>query len=367
MPVPLIAAIATPFAGAAANKLLGPKKATAAVPQDLQPLRQQQIQLLTWLTGGVPRPAHLGPSTVQPPQQLASGGPVMGPGGPMADQVPAMLSNGETVMNAGATQMMGPEMLALMNALGIQHMALGGPVQAGGSGLLRRGPYAGVVKQPEVTPTAPAEPWNPDQRMKVYFGNYGVPTNPLQNTAATSANRMLTQQSPEMRAFEASQSASGAIPFDNTQFLQGMLGQNPALAVQQLLQPQFEQSLAQANQTGGRFGSGNALMRGQAVGMNQATLAQLLGQGVNQQLTAAGQLGQQAQASRLSQLQGLGLMGQLAGQAGGADRANIGQAFGIGQQLAGQSDLETQRRLQLLLSLLGQTTSATLNQPTMLT
>ena len=359
---PVVAALAAPFASAAASSLLGPKSAKAAVPKDLAPLRRQQIELLSWLTGsGAARPHGLGASTVGIPQQLATGGQVQGPGGPTSDDVPALLSNGEHVMNAGAVKLLGPELLELFNALGIQQMAAGGPV--GGENM---NDYIQRVQGGRELNKTPQPNWNPQNRLEQYFGNFGVPVNRYQNTAATSANRMLTQQSPEMRAFESAQNAGGGGPIENEGFLRGMLGQNPALQIQQLLQPQFEQNLSLANQTGGRFGSGNALMRGQAVASNQANLAQMLGQGVNQQLSAAGMLGQQAQQSRLAQLQQMGLVGQLAGQAGNADRANIGQNFEIGTALAGQGDIETQRRLQLLLSLLGSTTSATLNQPTVL-
>ena len=363
-------------------------------------------------------------------------------------------------------------------------------------------------------------------RLNTVFGPLSSGINPLQNSAANSANRMLTQQSPEQRALEASQpflnqtglnpgatnrlqqgaTQSGLNPGSNNfysqllggqpnlgpggdvesilgaigqsggfgggpgsilqslsqlgagqgmgggasgneGFLQSLMAQNPAIANQALLQPQFERSLQMANQQGGRFGSANALLRSNAVTDQQAQLAQMLGQGTNQQLQGAGLLGQQAQANRAltlqSQLQALGLGGnlmqnqvanrlgaagqlggfrqqgataglqaqlqgagaqqgfnlqdigqqlaaagqlgnqglqgqqnilqgqqlggQLAGQAGNAERANVGQAFGIGQGIAGQQDLDNQRRIQLIMGLLGQAQGATFNQPTQVT
>lgn len=45
----------------------------------------------------------------------APGGPVQGPGGPMADAVPANLSNGEFVIQQAAAQILGPEILQMLN------------------------------------------------------------------------------------------------------------------------------------------------------------------------------------------------------------------------------------------------------------
>jgi hypothetical protein len=75
-------------------------------------------------------------------------------------------------------------------------------------------------------------------------------------------------------------------------------------------------------------------------------------------------LGQQAQNQRSDLLNRLGLLGQLGASAGAGQRANVQQGFDIGTSIAAQNDLETQRRLQLLLAMLGQSQSASFNQPT---
>lgn len=98
--------------------------------------------------------------------------------------------------------------------------------------------------------------------------------------------------------------------------------------------PQFEQDIALANQQGGRFGSANAILRGEAL----RNLYNLRNQ-------TAGTLG---------------LLSQGAGQ---ANRGLAGQAFGVGQQQAQQMDIETQRRLQILMQLLGVGQQATFNVP----
>lgn len=98
--------------------------------------------------------------------------------------------------------------------------------------------------------------------------------------------------------------------------------------------PQFEQDLSLANQQGGRFGSANAILRGEAF----RNLYNLRNQ-------TAGTLGMLSQA------------------AGGANRGLAGQAFGVGQQQAQQGDIETQRRLQILMQLLGVGQQTAFNVP----
>lgn len=145
---------------------------------------------------------------------------------------------------------------------------------------------------------------NPLDRLQSFFGTLGVPQSGLQRQGADAIGQMLNQPTPEQRALDISLPA-----------LQAMLtGQGP----------QFERDIAMANQQGGRFGSANAIMRGEAF----RNLFNLRNQ------TA-------------------GTLGMLAGGAGAANRGLAGQAFGVGQQQAGQADVETQRRLQLLMQLLG--------------
>lgn len=477
MPAPLIAAIAAPLAGGLAGKVFGPKQAktTAAVPQDLQGLRGNMTGLLQYLLGFGGPPAGL-----------------QGPGQPT--------SLGPRAQGPGVTRFGGP----------MVNFGEGGPNVGpnGPAGLGGQGPTPGG--QNPIT-----------DRIQGFFGQLGQPFNNLQNTAAGSANRMLTQQSPEQRALEsafpflqqtgvnpqaqnrlqqgATQSginpgvqnfyggllgnrpdlgpggdvesilgtlgqtgginattgpgsnimnqinalARGGGASGNEGFLQGMLGQNPALGVDQLLQPVLQKNLALADQAGGRFGSANALMRSDALGQYNADLANRLQQGVGQQLSAAGLLGQQAQAQRAAQLQALGLggnlmsdaarnqltaagqlggfrqqgaisglqgqlqgagamgqmglqdigqqlgaagqlgqlglagqqnllqgagvMGNLAQGAGGAERQNLLNAWNIGSGQAQQADVENQRRLSILLSLLNPAFGAAFNVPTQTT
>lgn len=145
---------------------------------------------------------------------------------------------------------------------------------------------------------------NPLDRLQSFFGSLGSPQTDLQRQGGDALGAMLRQPTPEQRAFDIS------LPQ-----LQSMLTGTG---------PQFEQDLALANQQGGRFGSANAILRGEAL----RNLYNLRNQ------TA-------------------GTLGMLAGGAGQANRGLAGQAFGVGQQQAQQADIETQRRLQLLMQLLG--------------
>lgn len=131
---------------------------------------------------------------------------------------------------------------------------------------------------------------------------------------ADALGNMLRQPTPEQRALDTSLPA-----------LQSMLTGTG---------PQFEQDLSLANQQGGRFGSSNALLRGEAF-RNLYNL-------------------------RNQVAQTIGLLGQGAGQ---ANRGLATQAFGVGQQQAQQGDLETQRRIQVLMQLLGAGQQAAFNVP----
>jgi hypothetical protein len=125
---------------------------------------------------------------------------------------------------------------------------------------------------------------------------------------------MLRQPTPEQRALDISLPA-----------LQAMLTGTG---------PQFDQDLNAANQAGGRFSSANALLRGEAF--------------------------RNLYNMRTQVAQTLGLLGQGAGQ---ANRGLAGQAFNVGQQQAGQADIETQRRLQILMQLLGVGQQTAFNVP----
>lgn len=124
------------------------------------------------------------------------------------------------------------------------------------------------------------------------------------------------QLDPEMQALQVS------LPM-----LQNILNGRPGQGVIDALQPQFQRNLATANQQGGRFGSGNAILRSRAVDDFN-----LLGANAAQQ-------GQQLQ------LQAANALAMLSGQAGKAGFE--------------RSDLENQRRIQLLSQALG----GSLSQP----
>lgn len=155
---------------------------------------------------------------------------------------------------------------------------------------------------------------NPLDRLQSFFGNLGSPQTDLQRQSVSGISQFLNQPAPEQRALDIS--------------LPGL---------QEILQgggPQFERDLSLANQQGGRFGSANAILRGEA-------LRNLYNQ-------------------RESAAQTLGMLSSAAGQ---NPFQRLAGAFGVGQQQAGQQDIETQRRLQLLMSLLGVGQQTAFNVP----
>src|SRR5258705_7912818 len=117
------------------------------------------------------------------------------------------------------------------------------------------------------------------------LGGLGSPQSTLQMQGADALGTMLRQPTPEQRALDISLPA-----------LQSMLTGTG---------PQFDQDLSLANQQGGRFGSSNAILRGEAF----KNLYNLRNQ------TA-------------------GTLGLLSQGAGNANRGLAGQAFGVGQQQA---------------------------------
>lgn len=147
------------------------------------------------------------------------------------------------------------------------------------------------------------------------LGGLGSPQSGLQRQGADAIGTQLGQMTPEQRTLDV------AFPA-----LQGMLTGTG---------PQFERDIATANDQGGRFGSANAVLRGEA-------LRNLFNM-------------------RTQVAQTLGLLSQGAGQ---ANRGLAGQAFQAGTTQAQQGDLETQRRLQVLLQLLMGGQQAAFNVPT---
>jgi len=154
---------------------------------------------------------------------------------------------------------------------------------------------------------------NPNSFLQT-LGGLGSPQSGLQMQGADALGTMLRQPTPEQRALDISLPA-----------LQSMLTGSG---------PQFEQDLALANQQGGRFGSANAILRGEAY-KNLYNMRNQVAQ----------------------------TLGLLSGGAGQANRGLAGQAFGVGQQQAQQMDIETQRRLQILMQLLGVGQQTSFNLP----
>lgn len=166
------------------------------------------------------------------------------------------------------------------------------------------------------------------------FGQVGSPTTPLQRQATGGISQFLNQPAPEQRALDTSMPA-----------LQNILNGRPGQGVIDALQPSFERNLTLANQQGSRFGSGNAILRSRAL-----EDFNLLG-------------AQAAQQGQQTQLQAADMLRLLSGAAGQAPFDRMTQAAGVGAQEAGQQDLETQRRIQLIAMLLGGAQGAAFNIP----
>lgn len=146
---------------------------------------------------------------------------------------------------------------------------------------------------------------DPSQRVESVFGPL---VSPLQRQAMDAASHYLNQPLPQQRALEA---------------LYGQMATNPGQGVMDALQPRYQQNLATARQSGARFGSGTAVREAQAANDYNLLSAQALQQGVTQQQEAAKTINLMAQGI----------------QETWANAAALG-------------DTETQRRLQILLSML---------------
>jgi hypothetical protein len=167
-----------------------------------------------------------------------------------------------------------------------------------------------------------------------FFGQIGSSPTGLQRQATGGISQFLSQPAPEQRAMDISLPA-----------LQNILNGKPGQGVIDALQPTFERNLASANQQGGRFGSSNAILRSRAL-----EDFNLLG-------------AQAAQQGQQSQLQAAQVLSLLANSAGQNPFQRLQGAYGIGQADAQQADLETQRRLQIMMALLGSAQGAAFNIP----
>src|SRR2546421_6113016 len=164
-------------------------------------------------------------------------------------------------------------------------------------------------------PGQPGQGGDPLARLQQFFGTLGSPQTDLQRQTGTGISQYLNQPAPEQRALDV------AMP-----------------GLQEILSgggPQFERDLSLANQQGGRFGSANAILRGEAL------------------RNLYNQRGQAAQT-----------LGLLSANAGQNPFSRLLGAGAYGNQQAGQADIETQRRLAILLNLLGVGQQASFNVPT---
>lgn len=193
----------------------------------------------------------------------------------------------------------------------------------------------------------------PQQRLETFYGPLSPQVSPLQQQGSQAFNYLLNNPTPEQRASEitlpqlqqnlsGNASTQGAInglmglqsgagadvegrlsqigqgPITGTSQMDAILQQlggagggfnfsgsglgipelqrlaasNPGQAVMDALNPTFQRNLATANQTGGRFGTSNALLRDRALEDFNLQSANALQRGVDQQITAASNLGQ---------------------------------------------------------------------------
>lgn len=167
---------------------------------------------------------------------------------------------------------------------------------------------------------------DPTQRLQSFFGQLGMPQSDLQRQSVSGIQQFLNGPAPEQTALDA---------------INKILTQNPGQGMLDALQPRFQQNLSAANAQGPRFSSGNAILKSRALDDYNLLAQQSLQQGVQQQI----------QASDVARMLGESMFGRLTG------------AYGVGKDVAGQQDIETQRRLQILLNLLGVQQSATLGLP----
>lgn len=115
---------------------------------------------------------------------------------------------------------------------------------------------------------------NPSQAIGNYFGGF---TNDMQRTSANRLSQFVNMQRPEQRTLDA-------------------------------LQPGFQRNLAAANQSGGRFGTYNTLMRNRALEDFNILGANISNQAQQNQLQAANilaMLGQQEVSNRMGAISNL--------------------------------------------------------------
>lgn len=240
---------------------------------------------------------------------------------------------------------------------------------------------------------------------QVFGGGVGMAGGPTQgNLLSPEVLASLTKMATGQTAGQAIGSGTiGGAGMEGADFLRNLLKQAPGQGLIDALQPGFQRGLAEANQAGGRFGTANAVMRSRALEDYNLLAAQAGERGLDRQMDAANRLAQlginsgaanaglqnsfnQSQQAAVDALlrsaqgggqlaQGAvglgqnaafgagGLMGNLAGQAGGSDFQRLLQAYGVGSSQAAQNDVGTQRNLGILMNMLGQMNQATLGAP----
>lgn len=159
------------------------------------------------------------------------------------------------------------------------------------------------------------------KNLEQYFGPLTGPVSGL-NRQADGGNTM----APEQRALQLSQP-----------MLENIINGKPGQGVMDALQPDFLRNLSTANQQGGRFSSGNEILRSRAVEDFSKLGAQAAQQGQQTQLQAAdmlrllsGQAGEQGDLENQRRIQLMGLL--LGGGQGVAFGPGTPQG-GIGNQL----------------------------------
>jgi hypothetical protein len=388
MPIGAAAPILAPIAGAAAGSLFGgggPSNAQPVLPKDLQPLRQQNIGLLQYLLGFNQPGAQWGqPQGGQTPAAGASGSnpyTMTGPPGSNANPWGFFSSQPSyprpTAAQGGAIQR--------GQTAGSQPNMFPGGTQ-GGASLPNMGgtsPFSGMANL-QTGGGTPATAGNDAlSRIESYFGQLGTPSTGLQQQSLGGISQFLNSNpygqantalqgilggsgfnegnqafrdagagnffGGAQNAFQGAQGAfqglggqnlfgqandvfsrlEGFNPFGSAQqSLEGVLAQNPGQGMLEALRPQFERNMAAANQTGGRFGSANAILRSRAVDDYNLLGASALQRGTDQQINAANQLG----------MIGNSLIGarQAAGQGMlGVGQGQLSQGLGVGQGLLG--------------------------------
>lgn len=329
MPAPVVAA-GLPIAGSLLGKALGGDgKTQQVIPDDMRGMRRDQMGLLNFLLGMGPDPrAGLTPSNN------------------FWDRVNAGAGKGGFTGNT-------PDALGAPQAGGM-------PISLAPGGMQPNINMQGTGQQGGGMMT-------PQQRLESFFGPLGINTSQLQQQGSNALGSMLNQPSPEQRALDITtpqlqqnlagnpqtqaatnalmglqagagadvegrlsqigerpitgfgnldtilqqlgQGGNGAINFNPSGAGMDILGRlaqsNPGQGVVDALDPTFQRNLAAANQTGGRFGSGNAVLRSRAVDDFNLTAANALQRGVDQQSAAAQALGQLGLGGDQLRLQGL--------------------------------------------------------------